>query len=236
VTTPFPPIEPTRTRVRFPDPSRAQTPDVIAIGCDFSPGTLLTAYRSGIFPWPHGDEKHEGQPLVLWFSPDPRAVFPIEKEPHWSRSLRRTLRRHPYEVTFDEDFAQVIRLCGDTRANSTWIIPELVEGYVRLHELGWAHSVEVWEKGDRGARTLVGGIYGIAIGGAFAGESMFHLRTDASKIAFAALATKLKAAGFLLFDVQVQNAHLASLGCIEISRREYLSRLAVAQQIAAHLK
>ena len=131
--------------------------------------------------------------------------------------------------------AQVIRLCGETRAESTWIIPELVDGYVRLHELGWAHSVEVWEKDARGARALVGGIYGIAIGGAFAGESMFHLRTDASKIAFATLATKLKAAGFSLFDVQVQNAHLESLGCIEISRREYLARLAVAQTISAHL-
>ena len=239
MTTPFPPIEPPRSRVRFPDPRGARTPDVIAVGCDFSAGTLLLAYRSGIFPWPHGDATDDSsgksEPLVLWFSPEPRAIFPLESELHWSRSLRRTLRRHPYEVTLDEDFAQVIRLCGETRANSTWIIPEVIEGYLRLHELGWAHSVEVWEKDARGARALVGGIYGIAIGGAFAGESMFHLRTDASKIAFATLATKLKAAGFSLFDVQVQNAHLESLGCIEISRREYLARLAVAQTISAHL-
>jgi leucyl/phenylalanyl-tRNA--protein transferase len=198
---------------------------VVAIGCDFTPGTLLLAYRSGIFPWPHGDEQHEGKPLVLWFSPDPRCIFPLEGELHWSRSLRRTLRIHPYEVTLDEDFAQVIRMCGATRANATWIIPELVEGYVKLHELGWAHSVEVWEKDARGGRTLVGGIYGVAVGGAFAGESMFHLRTDCSKIAFATLATKLKASGFSIFDVQVQNPHLESLGCIEIPRREYLARL-----------
>lgn len=225
---PYPPIEPPPTRVRFPDPGRARAPEVLAIGCDFSPGTLLRAYRSGIFPWPHGDEQHEGKPLVLWFSPDPRCIFPLEGELHWSRSLRRTLRIHPYEVTLDEDFAQVIRLCGETRANATWIIPELVDGYVKLHELGWAHSVEVWEKDAHGGRTLVGGIYGVAVGGVFAGESMFHLRTDCSKIAFATLATKLKASGFAVFDVQVQNPHLESLGCIEIPRREYLARLADA--------
>lgn len=233
---PFPPIEPPPSRVRFPDPGRARAPEVIAIGCDFSPGTLLLAYRSGIFPWPHGDEMHDGEPLVLWFSPEPRAVFPLEGELHWSRSLRRTLRHHPYEITLDEDFPQVIRMCGQTRANSTWIIPELASGYVKLHELGWAHSVEVWEKAAGGGRTLVGGIYGVSIGGAFAGESMFHLRTDASKIAFATLATKLKASGYALFDVQVQNPHLESLGCIEIPRREYLARLAEAVRLSPRLQ
>lgn len=209
----------------------------MAIGCDFNPGTLILAYRSGIFPWPHGDEEHEGAPLVLWFSPDPRAIFPLDGELHWSRSLRRTLRQHPYEVTLDEDFAQVIHHCGATRARSTWIIPELVAGYQQLHELGFAHSVEVWEKPSAPgrARTLVGGIYGVSVGGAFAGESMFHLRTDASKIAFATLATKLKTAGYELFDVQVQNRHLESLGCIEIPRREYLARLADAQRLQPHM-
>ena len=232
---PFPPIEPPPSRVRFPDPSRARAPEVIAVGCDFSPGTLLLAYRSGIFPWPHGEAREDGEPLVLWFSPDPRAIFPLEEdEPHWSRSLRRTLRHHPYEVTLDEDFAGVIRMCGETRANNTWIIPELVEGYVRLHEMGWAHSVEVWEKGARG-RTLVGGIYGLAIGGLFAGESMFHVRTDASKIAFATLVASLRASGFRLFDVQVQNPHLASLGCVEIRRREYLARLPEALELRPRL-
>lgn len=209
------------------------------MGCDFSPGTILTAYRSGIFPWPHGDNADDGEPLVLWFSPNPRAIFPLENEPHWSRSLRRTLRHHPYEITVDADFPQVMRLCGETRATKgTWIIPQLVAGYEKLHELGWTHSVEVWETPTSAAsteRTLVGGIYGIGIGGMFAGESMFHLRTDASKIAFATLAQKLRGAGFVLFDVQVQNPHLESLGCVEIPRREYLARLASALPVIARL-
>ena len=207
---------------------RAPAHGVLAVGCDFSPGTLLLAYRSGIFPWPHGDDEDErGAPLVLWFSPEPRCVFALDEEPHWSRSLRRTLRIHPYEVTVDQDFASVMRMCGETRANATWIIPELEHGYAELHELGWAHSVEVWEKSESspGGRNLVGGIYGVAIGRLFAGESMFHARTDTSKIAFASLVAKLRAAGYVLFDVQVQNPHLASLGCTEITRREYLGRL-----------
>jgi leucyl/phenylalanyl-tRNA--protein transferase len=213
--------------VRFPDPLRAPSHGVLAVGCDFAPGTLLLAYRSGIFPWPHGDDEDErGAPLVLWFSPEPRCIYPLDKEPHWSRSLRRTLRHHPYEVTVDQDFAGVMRLCGETRANATWIIPELVRGYLQLHELGWAHSVEVWERAPNGNdRELVGGIYGVAIGGLFAGESMFHLRTDTSKIAFATIVAKLRAAGYTLFDVQVQNPHLASLGCTEISRPDYVGRL-----------
>ena len=225
------------------------------MGCDFSPATLLTAYRNGIFPWPHGETTDEiavdrlTEPLVLWFSPNPRTVFPLEEPLHWSRSLRRTLRNHPYEVTFDADFPQVMRMCGETRAPSTWIIPPLVAGYEKLHELGWTHSVEVWEtapgadketapgagKETEPSRVLVGGIYGIAIGGMFAGESMFHLRTDASKIAFATLAERLRGAGFVLFDVQVQNPHLESLGCVEISRTEYLTRLRAALPIQARL-
>jgi leucyl/phenylalanyl-tRNA--protein transferase len=232
---PHPPIEPRQTRVRFPDPLEAPSHGVLAVGCDFTPGTLLLAYRSGIFPWPHGDEpdgksgarNERGTPLVLWFSPEPRCIFELENEPHWSRSLRRTLRTHPYEVTVDQDFAGVMHMCGETRKNATWIIPELEHGYRELHRLGWAHSVEVWEtSGDR--RELVGGIYGVAIGGLFAGESMFHTRTDASKIAFAMLVSRLREAGFVLFDVQVSNPHLASLGCIEIPRREYLERLRTA--------
>jgi leucyl/phenylalanyl-tRNA--protein transferase len=222
------PIEPPKSRVRFPDAKKAPAHGVLAMGCDFTAGTLLSAYRQGIFPWPHGDEEDEaGSPLVLWFSPDPRCIFPLEEEPHWSRSLRRTLRIHPYDVTVDQDFAGVMRMCGETRASGTWIIPELVRGYSELFRLGWAHSVEVWE-----GTQLVGGIYGVAIGGLFAGESMFPTRTDASKIAFATLVSKLRTAGYRLFDVQVTNPHLASLGCVEIPRTAYLDRLAEALSAA----
>ncbi len=231
---PFPPIEPPATCVRFPNPGRPRAPEVLATGIDFRPGTVLSAYRSGIFPWPHGDTNDGEVPVVLWFSPNPRAVFSLDEPPHWSRSLRRTLRGHPYEITIDCAFSQVMQLCGKTRPEGTWIIPELVEGYASLHELGWAHSVEVWES-TANSRVLVGGIYGLAVGGMFAGESMFHLRTDASKIAFAVLVEKLRAAGFTLFDVQVQNPHLESLGCHEVSRREYLERLKVAVLIPARL-
>lgn len=221
---PYPPIEPERTAIAFPDPRKLGRREVVAIGEDFRPFTVLEAYRRGVFPWPHTSPT--GDPMVLWFSPNPRAVFPIEREPHWSRSLRRTLRNHPYQVTLDEAFEETIRSCGETRAESgTWITPELLAGYVKLHELGWAHSVEVWD--TRGAtRRLVGGIYGIAVGSAFAGESMFHRETDCSKIAFASLVNRLRAGGFSIFDVQVQNPHLQSLGCIEIPRNEYLDRLA----------
>ncbi len=207
----------------FPDPGRRGAPEVLAVGCDFSPATVLSAYRSGIFPWPHG-EAEDGAPLVPWISPKTRAVFPLDRPPHWSRSLRRTLRVHPYAVTLDTAFPRVMEMCGRTRPEGTWIIPELVEGYVRLHAMGWTHSVEVWD-----GPTLVGGIYGIGIGAAFSGESMFHTRTDASKIAFATLASSLLGSGFRLFDVQVQNAHLASLGCVELPRADYLEKLANAR-------
>lgn len=221
------PIEPPPSRVEFPDPLKTPKHGVVAVGVDFSPGTLLLAYRSGIFPWPHGsDEESPGSPLVLWFSPDPRCVFPIEDEPHWSRSLRRTLRIHPYRVSVDEDFAGVMRMCGETRPEGTWIIPELIAGYNELHRLGWAHSVEVWD-----GKELVGGIYGVAIGGVFAGESMFHTRTDCSKIAFANLAIRLRAAGYTTFDVQVMNPHLRSLGCVDVPRRQYLGRLSDALKV-----
>jgi len=217
---PYPPIEPPKTRVTFPSPRRAGPREILAVGRDFSAGTLLEAYRNGIFPWP------QSRALVPWCSPDPRAIFPLEAAPHWSRSLRRTLRSHPYSITVDRAFEQVMRACGETRPEGTWITQELVEGFSLLHRLGWTHSLEVWEGGTSG--ELVGGIYGVAIGGLFAGESMFHARTDASKIAFANLVERLRRGGFVLFDVQVLNPHLESLGCIEIKRSAYLDRLAKA--------
>ena len=223
---PYPPIEPPPARVVFRDPRRAGRREIIAVGEDFTPSTLLLAYRQGIFPWP------QSRTIVPWCSPDPRAIFPLppaHPAPHWSRSLRRTLRIHPYEITVDTAFSEVMRSCGEERQGGTWITPEMLAGYAQLHALGWAHSLEVWER-DEGARTrtLVGGIYGVAIGALFAGESMFHRRTDASKIAFANLVSLLVAGGFTLFDVQVMNEHLASLGCIEIRRAQYLDLLSSA--------
>ncbi len=215
---PFPPVEPPRTGVRFPDPRDLGEDQVVAMGADFRAGTLLEAYRHGIFPWP------DGRGRVPWCSTDPRAIFPLDQPPRWSRSLRRALRITPFTCTLDEAFRDVVLACGDERPDARWIIPPYVEAYVGLNALGWAHSVEVWDQ-----RELVGGIYGIAIGALFAGESMFHRRTDASKIAFATLVDALRASGFELFDVQVQNPHLESLGCVEISRDAYLdaARLAV---------
>ncbi len=214
---PKPPIEPPPTRAKFPDPRRARGIDVLAVGSDFSAGTLLAAYRKGIFPWPHSSG------IVPWCSPDPRAIFPLDREPQWSRSLKRTLKKHAFEVTRDRAFPEVMRMCGATRPEGTWIIPEMIGAYSELHALGWGHSVEVWDKGE-----LVGGIYGLAVGGLFAGESMFHTRTDASKIAFACLVEHLRERGFVLYDVQVLSEHLASLGCQEIPRRQYLDRLDAA--------
>ncbi len=225
---PYPPIEPPPPRVAFPDPRRAGRREIIAVGEDFTPSTLLTAYRQGIFPWP------QSRKIVPWCSPDPRAIYPLPPPgvvPHWSRSLRRTLRTHPFAITVDQAFSEVMRSCGDERRGGTWITPEMVAGYAQLHALGWAHSLEVWEvDATSNARELVGGIYGIAIGSLFAGESMFHRRTDASKIAFANLVQRLMAGGFTVFDVQVMNDHLASLGCTEIRRAHYLD--VIAQAIA----
>jgi leucyl/phenylalanyl-tRNA--protein transferase len=204
---------------------------VVAVGEDFRPGTLLSAYRAGIFPWPHGDPGDEDF-AVLWFCPNPRAIFPLEAAPVWSRSLRRTLRIHPFEITVDQDFEGVVRACGETR-ESTWITPELTQGYLALHHHGFAHSVEIWERETNAQpRTLVGGIYGVTVGAVFCGESMFHTRTDASKIAFASLVSLLRACNYELFDVQVMNPHLESLGCQPIARSEYLRRLAAAPKTA----
>lgn len=192
---------------------------MIAVGEDFRPGTLLRAYRSGIFPWPH---HIDGETVVAWFSPLRRTLLPLDAL-HWSRSLRRTLRKHPFRITVDRAFRDVMVACGQEREGGTWILPTMVDAYVELHRLGWAHSVEVWE-GD----ALVGGIYGIAMGCALSAESMFHRRTDASKIAFATLAERLRESGFRIFDAQVMNPHLASLGCLEVPRHAFLDSLEAA--------
>ncbi len=214
-----PRIEPAPTGIVFPDP-RDAVEGIVAEGTDFRPGTLLTAYRSGIFPWPHG----KANKRVLWFSPEERMIYPLDGSVSPSRRMRATLRSHPYRITTNEAFLEVAKACGTERDQGTWITPELLAGYAQLHELGWAESLEVWD--ERGPeRALIGGIYGVSIGGVFAGESMFHRVRDASKIAFYEMANRLFARGFALFDAQVHNYHLESLGCREIPRDEYLSRL-----------
>ncbi len=191
------------------------------MGGDFRPGTMLEAYSHGIFPWPDSHGR------VPWCSMRKRAVFPLDEPPAWSRSLRRALRVTEMTRTLDEAFREVVAACGDERPDARWITGPYAEGFARLHELGWAHSVEAWDERG-GARELVGGIYGVAIGGFFAGESMFHRRTDASKIALATLVHALRASGFVLFDAQVMNPHLRSLGFVEIPRKDYLDRLDTA--------
>lgn len=198
-------------------PSAALAPahGCLAAGGDLEPGTVLAAYRNGIFPWPDPDGR------LLWWSPDPRAVLPLDGF-HESRSLRRLRRRSRYRVTRDRACAAVIAGCAE-RVEGTWITPAMRHAYERLHALGWVHSVEVWE-GER----LIGGVYGVAIGGLFAAESKFHRVRDASKVALAELVSWLANRGFALLDVQLATDHLRTLGVIEISRREYLQRLSEA--------
>ncbi|CAN5218948.1 leucyl/phenylalanyl-tRNA--protein transferase [soil metagenome] len=209
---------------RFPDPRTAAGDAPLARGGDLLPETLVDAYAHGVFPWPdaHG--------TLLWWSPDPRAVIPLDGL-RVSRSLRRTLRRGGLACSVDRAFARVARACADRPGEATWIRPEMVAAYTRLHELGVAHSVEVWDP----AGTLVGGLYGVAVGGAFTGESMFHRVGDASKVALVHLVERLRAGGFELLDAQLQTPHLASLGAVEVPRARFLDRLTDAVRRPAAL-
>jgi leucyl/phenylalanyl-tRNA--protein transferase len=199
----------------MPDPREAPAHGLLAAGADLDPGTVLAAYRAGIFPWPDDEGR------LLWWSPDPRAVIPLDGF-HESRRLRRTRRQGRLHVTRDTAFADVIAACA-TEHGPTWIAPDMQAAYWHLHALGWAHSVEVWA-GDE----LAGGLYGVAVAGLFAAESMFHRARDASKIALASLVDHLRTQHFALLDVQLLTPHLASLGAVEISRARYLERLATA--------
>lgn len=198
--------------------SALQEPNgLLAAGGDLSPQRLLAAYRQGIFPW-----YSIGQP-ILWWSPDPRMVlFPDELK--ISRSLAKRLKNSDYEVRFDTAFRDVMLACAETRRpqqDGTWITADIINGYCKLHELGFAHSAETWID-----EQLVGGVYGVAIGHMFYGESMFHHVTNASKIAFVHLVQRLQKQGFGMVDCQMKTAHLASLGAREITRAEFLQRLA----------
>jgi leucyl/phenylalanyl-tRNA--protein transferase len=213
---PTPPPAPLAAcRFEFPDPTRADPEGLLAHGGDLEPATLIAAYRRGIFPWPYDDEP------LLWWSPDPRAILPLQAL-HVSRRLARTLRQRRFRVTLNAAFPAVIAACADRE--QTWITPVMRAAYGRLHALGWAHSVEVW--GPDGA--LAGGLYGVAVGGLFAAESMFHRARDASKVAVVALVEHARRVGVTLLDVQVPSPHLATLGARAVPRAEYLALLAEA--------
>ncbi|HEX2894953.1 MAG TPA: leucyl/phenylalanyl-tRNA--protein transferase [Marmoricola sp.] len=214
------PIDPGPTRWRLPSP-RPRDHDLIAFGGDLEPSTLLAAYRRGLFPMPAELDSEE----ICWWSPVQRGVLPLDGL-RVSRSLRASTRR--YDVRVNSAFGAVVEACADPRRDARWINPAIVRGYTRLHELGWAHSVETW-RGDE----LVGGLYGVAIGGLFAGESMFSHATDASKVALVHLVELLRDryADQRLLDTQWQTAHLASLGVVEIPRADYLTRLEAAVEL-----
>ncbi|HEY5672675.1 MAG TPA: leucyl/phenylalanyl-tRNA--protein transferase [Malonomonas sp.] len=205
----------------FPSTGQAEDYGLLAVGGDLSPERLLLAYSLGIFPW-----YNPGEP-ILWWSPDPRCVlFPAEL--HVSRSLQRFMRKQSFRISFNENFAGVIYWCRGLRKNpdgsGTWITPEMQQAFIRLHQLGFAHSVECWE-GDE----LVGGIYGVCLGRCFFGESMFSRRDNASKVALVYLLRRLEAAGFELLDCQQPTDHLFSMGAREISRQQFAEHLRLAE-------
>ena len=202
--------------VVFPPPEYADPTGLLAVGGDLSVGRLLEAYRKGIFPW-----FSDNQP-ILWWSPNPRSILELA-EFRVSRSLRKTLKKNVFTVTFDEAFEAVIESCATVARKSqkgTWITDEMQDAYIRLHRLGYAHSVESWC-----GKELAGGLYGVSLGHAFFGESMFHLKTDASKVALASLVEQLNQWRFDFIDAQMSTEHLASLGAREIPRKIFLKRL-----------
>ncbi len=196
----------------FPNPSLADPDGLLAVGGNLEPETLLSAYQQGIFPWFDEDTP------ILWWCPDPRAILEFD-DLYISKRLARTIRTNKFHVTFNQDFDAVVKGCTYRPEEGTWITPEVANAYGEFHRRGHAHSVEVWQQG-----VLVGGLYGVAIGGLFAGESMFSTVSDASKIALAALVSRLKEKGYQLFDLQIINEHTSMMGATEIPRDDYLAR------------
>ncbi len=212
-----PRVVPPDTRFALPSPAETRPGnDLIAIGADLAPGTLLAAYRTGLFPMPVDPTKRRSK--LAWYSPDPRGIIPLDGL-HVSRSLRRSMRR--FRVEIDAEFSSIMRACGDPARSGRWITEEFVQAYSALFEMGWADSVAVYDGDDR----LVGGLYGVRIDGLFAAESKFHVVTDASKVALVHLVDWLNETGAELLDVQWTTPHLASLGALDIPRTEYLERL-----------
>ncbi|MBP9943059.1 MAG: leucyl/phenylalanyl-tRNA--protein transferase [Desulfomicrobium sp.] len=211
------------TRPLFPDPAHADEDGLLAVGGDLSPQRLLMAYAQGIFPW-----YCENSP-ILWWSPDPRLVLEPAKI-HVPGRLERILRQGRFAFTLDTAFERVITGCAETPrpgAHGTWIVPEMLAAYCRLHELGFAHSIEVWS-----GTILAGGLYGVALGGAFFGESMFYREPDASKAGLVTLMRLLSQAGFVLFDCQQTTAHMLRFGGFEMPRSEFLARLGQALELS----
>ena len=208
------PLDVGPSRWSFPPPAQWPDDDVVATGGDLEPPTLLAAYRSGIFPM-----SLAAMPgVMVWWSPNPRGILPLGNL-RVTRSLRQSSKR--FDVRVDTCFADVIRACSDPSRDSGWISDEFIDAYTTLHRLGWAHSVEVFDR----AGTLAGGLYGVRVNGLFAGESMFYRQRDASKVALMALVELMRESGMTLLDVQWRTDHLASLGVVEVSRDEYLVRL-----------
>ncbi|MFD2166789.1 leucyl/phenylalanyl-tRNA--protein transferase [Thalassotalea euphylliae] len=207
----------------FPPLSQAldEPNGLLAIGGDLTPSRLISAYKSGIFPW-----YSEGEP-IMWWSPDPRALIPTN-DININRTLRKFINKQKYQVTLNKAFEQVIQFCADApfRNEDTWITDEMQLAYLTLHEQGHAHSIEVWDED-----ILVGGLYGVAINGFFSGESMFYAAPNASKVALVALANHLKSAHIKFIDCQLTNPFLADMGCIEISRKQFIDEKTVAQLI-----
>lgn len=209
-------MNPAPSRFTMPDPMSVEPGvDLVALGADLEPGTLLSAYRGGLFPMPIDPATPRSK--LAWYSPDPRGVLPLDQL-KVSKSLRRSIRR--YDVTMNEAFESVISACAEPTRDGRWITREFVDAYSTMFELGWAHSVEAWD-GDQ----LVGGLYGLRIGNFFAGEAMFHRATDASKVALVALVEWLRDTGARLLDVQWATPHLVTLGVVEMARPDYLSQL-----------
>jgi leucyl/phenylalanyl-tRNA--protein transferase len=205
------------TRWSFPPPDKWPDTDLIAVGGDLAPATLINAYRRGIFPM----EVTALQGALGWWSPDPRGIVPLDGL-RVTRSMRQSAKR--FEIRVDTCFEAVMRACGDPSREDGWITEEFIAAYTTLHQLGWAHSVEVFDREGR----LAGGLYGVRINGLFAGESMFHAQRDASKVALMALVQLMRDTGLHLLDVQWRTEHLASLGAVEVSRAHYLGLLTIA--------
>jgi leucyl/phenylalanyl-tRNA--protein transferase len=206
---------------RFPPPSEWPDDDLITAGGDLAPATLVTAYRNGIFPM----EVRAPMSILGWWSPNPRGIVPLDRL-RVTRSMRQSAKR--FEVRVDTCFVDVMHGCGDPSRKDGWITPAFIDAYSTLHQLGWAHSVEVFDRDGQ----LAGGLYGVRINGLFAGESMFHVQRDASKVALMALVALMRETGMTLLDVQWRTEHLASLGAVGVARDQYLAILADALGVA----